>query len=218
MSDVSQGPDWWQAADLKWYPPELHADYVPPLPPPPKLPPPPNLPPPPKLPPPPRDDVAEASGQAAGTHDASPAFPAVPAGPAVARDKVRRFWSGLSDAGKVTVVVVGLLVVAAGVAVPVIAIDYVFGGGSSHSPSYQAGYDAGSRGGLARNTANINVGGVVGSPYSVNTACDMAEGIAAMLPKQAPGYVSDFNSADFMQGCIAAFHDHPVTSQAPSGQ
>ena len=46
MSDVSQGPDWWQASDLKWYPPELHADYVPPrtptLPPPPKLPPPPT--------------------------------------------------------------------------------------------------------------------------------------------------------------------------------
>ena len=46
MSDVSQGPDWWQASDLKWYPPELHADYVPPrtptLPPPPKLAPPPT--------------------------------------------------------------------------------------------------------------------------------------------------------------------------------
>ena len=41
MSDVSQGPGWWQASDLKWYPPELHADYVAPLPPPPKLPPPP---------------------------------------------------------------------------------------------------------------------------------------------------------------------------------
>lgn len=46
MSDVSQGPGWWQAADVKWYPPELHADYVAPLPPPPTLPPPPLLPPP----------------------------------------------------------------------------------------------------------------------------------------------------------------------------
>ena len=52
---MSQGPGWWQASDLKWYPPELHADYVAPLPPPPKLPP----------PPPPRDDVAEASRQLA---------------------------------------------------------------------------------------------------------------------------------------------------------
>jgi hypothetical protein len=26
MSDVSQGPDWWQAADSKWYPPEQHPD------------------------------------------------------------------------------------------------------------------------------------------------------------------------------------------------
>jgi lipoprotein antigen len=42
MSEVSQGYGWWQAADLKWYPPELHADYVPPRPS--------NLPPPPKLP------------------------------------------------------------------------------------------------------------------------------------------------------------------------
>jgi serine/threonine protein kinase len=41
MTDVSQGPGWWQAADLKWYPPELHADYGAALPPPPKLPPPP---------------------------------------------------------------------------------------------------------------------------------------------------------------------------------
>jgi ipoprotein LpqH len=41
MTDGPQGHGWWQAADLKWYPPELHADYVAPLPPPPKLPPPP---------------------------------------------------------------------------------------------------------------------------------------------------------------------------------
>jgi len=26
MSDVSQGPGWWQASDGKWYPPELHPD------------------------------------------------------------------------------------------------------------------------------------------------------------------------------------------------
>ena len=38
MSDVSQGPGWWQAADSKWYPPEQHPDYV--------APPPPNVPPP----------------------------------------------------------------------------------------------------------------------------------------------------------------------------
>jgi CRP/FNR family transcriptional regulator, cyclic AMP receptor protein len=28
MSDVSQGPGWWVASDGKWYPPELHPDYV----------------------------------------------------------------------------------------------------------------------------------------------------------------------------------------------
>ncbi len=27
MSDVSQGPGWWQASDGKWYPPDLHPDY-----------------------------------------------------------------------------------------------------------------------------------------------------------------------------------------------
>jgi hypothetical protein len=42
VSEVPQGPGWWQAADLKWYPPELHADYVAPLPPPPTPPPPPT--------------------------------------------------------------------------------------------------------------------------------------------------------------------------------
>jgi hypothetical protein len=45
MSDTSPGPGWWQAADLKWYPPEQHAKYVPP----PSAPPPP---PPPSAPPP----------------------------------------------------------------------------------------------------------------------------------------------------------------------
>jgi len=30
MSDVSQGPGWWQARDEKWYPPELHPAYQPP--------------------------------------------------------------------------------------------------------------------------------------------------------------------------------------------
>jgi TM2 domain-containing membrane protein YozV len=27
MSDVSQGPGWWQASDGKWYAPDLHPDY-----------------------------------------------------------------------------------------------------------------------------------------------------------------------------------------------
>jgi hypothetical protein len=36
MSDVSQGPGWWQASDEKWYPPEQHPDRQnPPTPPPP---------------------------------------------------------------------------------------------------------------------------------------------------------------------------------------
>ena len=34
MSDVSQGPGWWQASDDKWYPPEQHPGYRPPPPPP----------------------------------------------------------------------------------------------------------------------------------------------------------------------------------------
>lgn len=33
MSGVSQGPGWWQASDLKWYPPERHPTYEAPLPP-----------------------------------------------------------------------------------------------------------------------------------------------------------------------------------------
>ena len=39
MSDLSQGPGWWQASDGKWYPPERHPDYRPPPPPPPTGPP-----------------------------------------------------------------------------------------------------------------------------------------------------------------------------------
>jgi Mce-associated membrane protein len=35
MSGVPQGPGWWQASDLKWYPPEHHADNIAPLWPPP---------------------------------------------------------------------------------------------------------------------------------------------------------------------------------------
>lgn len=35
MSDVSHGPGWWQASDGKWYAPELHPNYQPPVPPPP---------------------------------------------------------------------------------------------------------------------------------------------------------------------------------------
>jgi len=28
MSDVSQGPGWWEASDGKWYPPHQHPDYA----------------------------------------------------------------------------------------------------------------------------------------------------------------------------------------------
>jgi hypothetical protein len=47
MSDTQQGPTWWQAADHKWYPPEMHPDYqVNRATPPPGTPPPPGAPPP----------------------------------------------------------------------------------------------------------------------------------------------------------------------------
>ena len=62
MSDVSQGLGWWQASDLKWYPPERHPDYVAPLPPPPT-------------------DGTESSGQATG----APAGPTPQAQPAPSR-------------------------------------------------------------------------------------------------------------------------------------
>jgi hypothetical protein len=32
MSDVAQGQGWWQASDGKWYPPEQHPNYQPPVP------------------------------------------------------------------------------------------------------------------------------------------------------------------------------------------
>lgn len=34
MSDISQGPGWWQASDRKWYPPETHPQHEPTLAPP----------------------------------------------------------------------------------------------------------------------------------------------------------------------------------------
>ncbi len=40
MSDVGQGPGWWQATDGKWYAPETHPDYRPPQP---QIPPPPPM-------------------------------------------------------------------------------------------------------------------------------------------------------------------------------
>jgi hypothetical protein len=27
MSDVAQGPGWWEASDERWYPPELHPNW-----------------------------------------------------------------------------------------------------------------------------------------------------------------------------------------------
>jgi hypothetical protein len=85
--------------------------------------------------------------------------------------------------------------------------------GSSHSASYQSGYDAGSQGGIARNQANINVGGTMGHPYSVDNACKTAEHLVLMSPKESPKYVANFSKAEFEQGCAAAFNDHPVGTQ-----
>jgi hypothetical protein len=31
MSMTQQGPDWWQAVDTLWYPPERHPNYRPPV-------------------------------------------------------------------------------------------------------------------------------------------------------------------------------------------
>lgn len=42
MSEVSQGPGWWQASDGRWYPPEQHPAAPPPAAPPPTAPPPPG--------------------------------------------------------------------------------------------------------------------------------------------------------------------------------
>jgi hypothetical protein len=71
MSDASQGPGWWLAADGKWYPPEQAA------PPPPSAPPPP-APPPPVAPPPP---AAAPPSAATPTPEAAPTTP-MPVAPA----------------------------------------------------------------------------------------------------------------------------------------
>jgi transcription elongation factor Elf1 len=38
VSNIQQGPDWWQASDGRWYSPELHPNHQAPLPPPPAVP------------------------------------------------------------------------------------------------------------------------------------------------------------------------------------
>jgi hypothetical protein len=99
MSDVSQGSGWWQASDLKWYPPELHADYVAPLPPvTPTLPPPPKLPPPPGQPPVPPPRPA----------DRPPPETATPPPPSGQRPRRQALIAAI-------VVVIGVILVAAGI-------------------------------------------------------------------------------------------------------
>jgi hypothetical protein len=66
-------------------------------------------------------------------------------------DKGRQRWSSLRPEHKVMVAIAGLLVAVALVATPVIAFNYLFGGGSGpsaggssgRSAAYQAGYNAG---------------------------------------------------------------------------
>jgi hypothetical protein len=139
MSDISQGPGWWQASDLKWYPPELHADYVAPRPPVT-----PTLPPPPKLPPAPTPVTTKGpSGQrTVGFVIAGLALLAIAvevvlnralalpiAGVIAIIGVTIAVRSGQSHARKVIFVVAMVLVV---LALPVILL---FGGGPSHSPS-----------------------------------------------------------------------------------
>ena len=59
--------------------------------------------------------------------------------------KGRRRWSGLRPEHKVMVAIAGLLVAVALIAVPVIAFNYLFGGGSGPSAAYQDGYNLDSR-------------------------------------------------------------------------
>ena len=165
-SDVSQGPGWWQAADLKWYPPQRHPDYVAPPPPPPRQQPswqqpvpqaagPPTGPPPGWYPGPTGkpgqmywDGQRWYTAAAATTPPAAAPTPWDKVRPHVDKarpqlDKGRRFWSGLSRQRKVILALAGLLVVVAVIAVPVAAFDYLFGGPDTSSPSYQAGVQFG---------------------------------------------------------------------------
>ena len=66
--------------------------------------------------------------------------------------KGRRRWSGLRPEHKVMVAIAGLLVAVALIAVPVIAFNYLFGGGSGPSAAYQDGYNWGLK--MAKNKPN----------------------------------------------------------------
>ena len=82
MSDVSQGPGWWQASDGKWYRPEQHPNYQPP-----------SLPPPPPNPPP----ASPSPASAPPPQVLSPTSPVVPLAPAhgAVRKMALTTWEGI---------------------------------------------------------------------------------------------------------------------------
>ena len=109
MSDVSQGPGWWQASDGKWYAPELHPDYRPPTVP--------TAPPPTPTPPIAAPPTAPFPAGPTGPPPAAPAGPPVvpPVGPATFPEATPPGRGG--NARWIAIAVVVLIVVAAGVIV-----------------------------------------------------------------------------------------------------
>jgi hypothetical protein len=157
MIDEPQG--WWQASDLKWYPPEVHADYVAPLPPPPKLPPPPSLPPPSPAPVTPTQPPVTTKGLsdqpkvvfvvaglallALGVQAVLASAPALLVAVAIVIIGVTiAVRSGQSGARKVMFVLVLVLALFLGpvVSISVRKVSQIYGGGSPNSSSFCADF------------------------------------------------------------------------------
>lgn len=104
--------------------------------------------------------------------------------------KGRRRWSGLRPEHKVMVAIAGLLVAVALVAVPVIAFNYLFGGGSGPSAAYQDGYNSG------LNQAKAPAGRYT-DPSQYCSTFSLTQGLGTGNYEQAKN--------DWTNGCMAGF-------------
>jgi hypothetical protein len=232
MSEVSQGPGWWQASDLKWYPPERRAGYLPP--------PPVELPPLPNLPPPPEGGGYPTQGPT-GQRKVGLFIAGLIAWFALAVAVLTVAQMSVGMLGGLLVLV--LIVVAIGIGVTIAfrsSLRLAFKIGlpismvllvllaaqvsgflhiahfeknpsppSSRSASYQAGYASGESGN-AHNFLVETGNGVNGPDVAADSACSTAFTPAQMLD-------ASLVESEYEAGCHAALRDHPVMGGRPSG-
>jgi hypothetical protein len=229
MSEVSQGPGWWQASDRKWYPPESNTVYVPPQPS--------------TLTPPPEGGGYPPQGPT-GQSKVVLFIAGLIAWFAVAVAVLTVAHTSLGML--VALLALVLIVVAIGIGVtiavrsslrlafkisfPIAMVLLVFlaaqvsdllyrgyfrnipSSQSSGTPAYQAGYTSGESG-TAHNFLVETGNGVNGPDVAADSACGVAFTPAHMLD---PSLIE----TEYEAGCHAALRDHPVMggrTVGPSG-